>query len=120
MEAFESAWNSGDIKAMVALHTDDAEYINAGSGHYWRGKEELLKGWQAVRANSGPVPAPRTRNIRQLNADAAVIVSIYEVGPPAAPGSVRFIASTILTRHGDKWLLSHGQGTLASSPGETN
>lgn len=115
MDTFTAAWNSSDIKTMVDLHTDDAEYINAGSGHYWRGRDELFRGWQAVRSTSGPVPAPRTVNIRELNPETAVVVSIYEVGPPAAPGGVLFIASTIMVKRDDKWFISHGQGTLANA-----
>src|SRR5215510_5183280 len=96
MEAIDAAWNAGDIQAMVDLHTEDAEYINAGSGHYWRGRDEMLRGWTAVRATSGPLPLPRTRNVRQLTSDTAVIVSIYEVGPPDARGSALFIASNVV------------------------
>src|SRR5262245_53261948 len=93
LEAIDAAWNAGDIQAMVDLHTEDGEYIKARSGDYWRGQDEMLRGWTAVRATSGPLPLPRTRNVRQLTSDTAVIVSIYEVGPPDARGSVLFIAS---------------------------
>jgi uncharacterized protein (TIGR02246 family) len=115
MEAIDAAWNAGDIQAMVDLHTEDAEYINAGSGHYWRGRDEMLRGWTAVRATSGPLPLPRTRNVRQLTSDTAVIVSIYEAGPPDARGSLLFIASNVVVRRGDKWLIGHGQGTMAQA-----
>lgn len=114
MDAFTAAWNAGDVRTMVDLHTEDAEYINAGSGHYWRGKDELLRGWQAVRASSGPLPPPKTVNIRELNRETAVVVSIYEVGPPTTPGGVLFIASTVLVKRDDKWFISHGQGTMAN------
>jgi uncharacterized protein (TIGR02246 family) len=101
VEAIDAAWSAGDIQAMVDLHTEDAEYINAGSGHHWRGRDEMLRGWTAVRATSGPLPAARVRNHRQLTPETAVIVSVYDVTMPGR-GSAVFLVSCVLVKHGEK------------------
>jgi uncharacterized protein (TIGR02246 family) len=40
-ESWEQAWNRHDVKALGALFTDDADFVNVGAKH-WRGRKEIV------------------------------------------------------------------------------
>lgn len=37
---WERAWNTHDMKALAALFTDDADFVNVGARH-WKGRKEI-------------------------------------------------------------------------------
>ena len=41
IEQYAAAWNSHDLDAIMALHTDDTSYRMGGSGEEQRGKAEV-------------------------------------------------------------------------------
>ena len=122
IEAFEAAWDRGDINAMLTFLTPDMEYVNAGNGHYWRGHEELRAGWNGVIAAGGALkPVVAARTFRQLSRDFAVVVTQYHIDIPDSqrrasdPQYLESISTFVLARQADgRWLITHSQSTLVT------
>jgi hypothetical protein len=57
----EQAWNRHDMKALAALCTGDADYVNVGARH-WKGRKEVE--WQhAARLNQFPESVWETKEV---------------------------------------------------------
>jgi uncharacterized protein (TIGR02246 family) len=119
IQAFEAAWEKGDIETMLSLCTKDSEYINASGGFYWRTPEELRKGW-AFERTFGAIPRPEVRTFRQLNAETGIVVTRYLIDfaegkrPPGAPPVIKGMIAAVLVKQNGKWLISYGQSTAVN------
>jgi uncharacterized protein (TIGR02246 family) len=104
-QAFTKAFESGDAKALLALFTEEAEYISDNSESL-RGRSALAKAYEAFFAKRKQLKAEsKTEKIRFLGSDTAIEEGTFTVtakdGPPDAS---RF--STLYVRQGGKWLIA--------------
>ncbi len=117
--AFEAAWNRGDLDALMAFWAADGEYVNAGNGYWWRGKEEMRKGWSVILAYKNTVRTVDT-SFRLIAADTAILTQRLVVSVPAAQGhpalTAQGIGSAVYVKRDGKWLIVFGQSTPVVEP----
>ena len=114
---YEEAWNKHDADAILALFTDDADWINV-AGNWWHGRAEHRRGtawvhehvFKNARGHTGPVV------IRFPTQDTAVAIFTHEVdsfvlpdGTPNPGGNHRL--SFFLVKREGRWLITSGQNT---------
>jgi uncharacterized protein (TIGR02246 family) len=104
-QAFAKAFETGDDKAVAALLTEGAEYID-DEGEPVRGREALAKAYAELFAKRKELKAEsKTDAIRFLGSDTAIEEGTFTVtakdGPPNAS---RF--STLYARQNGKWLIA--------------
>ena len=114
-----TAWERGDIDAMVALCADDVEYVNGRPGLWWRGKQQLAQGWKMERAY-GTIPRPLEQTFRLITPDTAVLIVRVTASIPAAAdhpaiSDAQGIMSWLFVKRDGKWLMASGQTTMVSA-----
>ncbi len=114
---FGEAWNRHDADAILALFTDDADWINV-AGNWWHGRAEHQRetAWvhehvfKNARGHTGHValrfPTPNT----------AVAILTHEVDSFVLPDGTRnpggnHRLSFFLVKHQGRWLITSGQNT---------
>ncbi|HZL90881.1 MAG TPA: SgcJ/EcaC family oxidoreductase [Pirellulaceae bacterium] len=104
-QAFAKAFETGDDKAVTALLTEGAEYIDE-DGEPVRGREALAKAYGELFANRKQLQAEsKTNAIRFLGADTAIEEGTFTVTTKdSSPNSSRF--STLYVRENGKWLIA--------------
>ncbi|MEW4570609.1 SgcJ/EcaC family oxidoreductase [Tautonia sp. JC769] len=116
MEAFVSAFNAADPKAIASQWTEQGEYIDE-QGAAIRGREALEEGFTAFFE-----AAPRARAelhpeaLRFLSRDLAVDEGRVTIRFEDARGSTRAFYRALLARDGDRWLLASLQETTDTGP----
>ena len=84
-DQYLAAYNKGDVKALVALYTDDAMRVSP-DGSFVTGKAAIEKGYQAALGGGGGGQLPlKPGQTLMVTADVAVIEGTFEVAstPPA-------------------------------------
>jgi uncharacterized protein (TIGR02246 family) len=116
--SFDEAFNRHDADAVVALYTDDAEFINV-AGMLWRGRAEIRRGTAFVLANIFQNTTIQTDSVslRFPTRDTAIaVIAQHTVGSFVLPDGTR-ISSTnnrltyFLVKAGGRWLIAGGQNT---------
>src|SRR5262245_15723547 len=104
-QAFAKAFETGDDKAVAALLTEGAEYIDE-DGEAVRGREALAKAYAELFAKRKELKAESTSNaIRFLGTDTAIEEGTFTVtAKDSPPDASRF--STLYVRQGGKWLIA--------------
>jgi uncharacterized protein (TIGR02246 family) len=104
-QAFAKAFESGDARAVAALFTDEAEYIDEDAEPV-RGKAALARAYEDFFAKRKEVRAEsKTDAVRFLGTDTAVEEGTFTVNAKdSPPSSSRF--SALHVRQGGKWLIA--------------
>ncbi|WP_433246496.1 SgcJ/EcaC family oxidoreductase [Streptosporangium sp. CA-135522] len=104
-----TAWVDNDADAFVASCVADATSILPGS---YRENRDMIRDRMAA-AFAGPLKGSRVldevQNVRFLNDGAAVVVSrsaVLMAGETEAPADRWVVATWVLTKQKDKWLLA--------------
>ena len=103
-QALASAFEEGDAKAVAALFTEQAEYLDEGSEPI-QGRAALSKAYEGFFAKRKELQAEsRSDSIRFLGADAAIEEGTFTVTvKDVAPHASRFTA--LYVREGGNWLI---------------
>ncbi len=99
------AFESGNEKALTALFTEEAEYIDEDSDPV-QGREALAKAYKALFADRKEVKAEaKTEKVRFLGSDTAIEEGSFTVtAKDSAPVKSRY--SALHVRQGGKWLIA--------------
>jgi uncharacterized protein (TIGR02246 family) len=114
---FGDAWNKHDPNAILALFTDDADWVNV-AGTLWHGQAEHRRGttwvhehvFKNARGHIGPVV------VRFPTQDTAVAIFTHDVEGFALPDGSRnpggnHRLSFFLVKREGRWLITSGQNT---------
>ncbi len=103
-QAFAKAFEAGDDKAVAALFTEEAEYIDE-SGEPVKGREALAKAYGDFFAKRKELKAEaKSDAVRFLGSDTAVEEGTFTVtAADSPPNSSRY--SALHVREGGKWLI---------------
>ena len=105
IRAFSDAYNRGDLDALAALWTADAEFVRE-DGKVISGKAAIRDMLETgIKALKGYKQRIRVRNIRFVRPEVAMEEgSAYLLAPDGTMQSGPYLA--VWVKHGDKWLLS--------------
>jgi uncharacterized protein (TIGR02246 family) len=104
-EAFVRDYNAGNVKALAAMFTEDAEVVE-DEGERYEGREAVEKSFTATfAANKGAKLALEVENLRFLTADVAKEEGRSIVTPPKGAPAVRFF-TVLYVKSGGRWLIS--------------
>lgn len=119
--AFQTAWNTHDMKALGALFHDDATFVNR-FGHYVRGAD-------AIVAMHAPIHETIYRDSTLANelidvnaiGDAAAVMHFWSrliVGAahPSGAHAVDTLILAVLTRSGDAWRIKALENVTLTNP----
>jgi uncharacterized protein (TIGR02246 family) len=118
--SWERAWNAHDMKALVALVTPDADFVNVG-GKHWKGREQIeaehtlrLSQFQQSTWTTGLV------TVQFLKPDISLVhVNWGIVGDKDPDGSARKpregVFTWIVTKHSGRWQIRAAQNTNVSN-----
>jgi uncharacterized protein (TIGR02246 family) len=119
---FGDAWNKHDPEAILALFTEDADWVNV-AGSWWHGLAEHRRGttwvhehvFRNAHGRVGPVV------VRFPTQDTAVAIFTHDVESFVLPDGSRnpggnHRLSFFLVKRGRNWLITSGQNT-AITPG---
>lgn len=105
VQNFAAAFQAGDAKALTALFTDEAEYLDEGNPPI-HGRDVLAKSYSEFFAKRKELKATaKTDSIRFLGPDTAVEEGTFTVTVKDAPSNVNRY-SALYVRQGDKWLIA--------------
>lgn len=113
---WESAWNNHDMKALAALFTEDADFVNVGARH-WKGRTEIEK-QHAARLNQFAESTWETKQVmvQFLRPDISLAHVSWALkgdkdpdGTPRQPREGVF--TWVLMREGTQWLIRTAQNT---------
>ena len=114
LRELEAAWDRGNAPAWSARCTPDVDFINL-LGMYVQGPAEVAAVHQKIF--KGPYKDSTLKftvdRLRVLADDAVLAIVPGELRIPAGPvkGVVRTIATMLVVRRGDAWLLASFQNT---------
>ena len=106
-EAYTKAYNAADAKALAALWTADAEYVDE-LGHELRGRDTIARHLAGtLAAHPGTTLEVAITSIRPLSSDVAVENGTSRAKPAQgkAAGPVKYTA--VHVKRDGKWLMSH-------------
>jgi uncharacterized protein (TIGR02246 family) len=122
---FGNAWNKHDPAAILALFTDDADWVNV-AGSWWHGQAEHRRGTTWVHEHvfknaHGHIGSVAVRFPTQ---DTAVAIFTHDVESFVLPDGTRNAGgnhrlSFFLVKHKGHWLITSGQNTEIK-PGALN
>ena len=121
-EAFAKACGAGDVKAVVALYTDDAFVIWPGVGEEARGKaaiEKLATNFCDPKANTKPVLKSDVGV--QLDPSHIAIIGHWEVtqtGPDGKPTTSQIRTSEIIVKTAGGWRYVVDHASIGQPAGE--
>jgi len=114
---YGDAWNKHDPDAILALFTDDADWVNV-AGSWWHGQAEHRRGTTWVHEHvfknaHGHIGAVVVRFSTQ---DTAVAIFTHDVENFVLPDGTRnpggnHRLSFFLVKHEGRWLITSGQNT---------
>jgi uncharacterized protein (TIGR02246 family) len=118
--SWQSAWNAHDMKALFALVTTDADFVNVG-GKHWKGCEQI-EAEHTLRLSQFQESTWATKNVtvQFLKPDIALVhVDWSIVGDKDPDGTARKpregLFTWIVTKHGGHWLIRAAQNTNISN-----
>jgi uncharacterized protein (TIGR02246 family) len=118
--SWESAWNAHDMKALFALVTPDADFVNVGAKH-WKGREQI-QAEHTLRLSQFQESTWTTKNvtIQFLKPDIALVhVGWGIVGDKDPNGNAREpregLFTWIVTKHDGRWQIRAAQNTNVSN-----
>jgi uncharacterized protein (TIGR02246 family) len=113
---WEMAWNNHDMKALAALFTDDADFVNVGARH-WKGRAEIEKE-HAARLNQfvDSVWSTLRVGVQFLTPDVALAHIAWSLrGDKDPDGTARpsreGLFTWVVVRQGGQWLVRAAQNT---------
>ena len=116
-DATAKAWADGDAHAFADWYAEDATAILPG--FFQRGREEIRAGMAGAFA--GPLNGSRRvhdpQSVRFADGDTAIVVTrsaTLFTGELNAPAERQDLATWVLTRDGDRWLIRSYHGCQAS------
>jgi uncharacterized protein (TIGR02246 family) len=118
LRALEEAWNRADGAMWAARCAPDIRFINR-IGNYVQGRAPVTemheKIWHGRFANSRV--KFQIEHVRVLSGDAILAIASAELKIPAGPaeGVIKSIATLLLVRDGDEWLVESFQNTTRES-----
>ena len=108
-------WSEGDTVGYTSTMSDDATYFDHAT-------PELLQGIEAIRSHvggfQGTFRIPRyeiTSPVLHRSADLAVLAFNWDPFGPDGRALMRWNATTIYRRVGDRWRLIHAQWAKAAT-----
>ncbi|MFB9267189.1 SgcJ/EcaC family oxidoreductase, partial [Bradyrhizobium erythrophlei] len=114
---WQDVWNSHDMKALAALFTPDADFINV-NGHFWKGREEIEKNHAATHTMMFKESLWTTldTSIRFLAPEVALVHVKWALrGDKNPDGSLRQpregFFTHIFIKRGGSWLISAAHNT---------
>lgn len=119
---WQDAWNRHDMKALAALFTPDADFINV-NGHFWKGRDEIEKNHAVTHAGmfKESVWATLDIGIRLLGADMALVHVKWGLrgdknpdGSPRLPREGFF--THIFVKQDGRWLIIAAHNTNIVHP----
>lgn len=121
-EAFGKACNAGDVKAVLALYTDDAFVIWPGAGEEARGKaaiEKLVVGLCDPKLDTKAVLTSAVGV--QLDPTHVAIVGHWKLtqnGPDGKPSTVEVRTSEVIVKSGKSWryVVDHASIGMQAAP----
>jgi uncharacterized protein (TIGR02246 family) len=109
LDEIYAAWADNDAEAFVASYTADATTIQPGT---YRNTREMVRDGMAA-GFAGPLKGSRVldevQSVRYLSDDAAVVISrsaVLMAGETDVPADRWVLATWVLTRQSDRWLLA--------------
>jgi uncharacterized protein (TIGR02246 family) len=118
--SWESAWNAHDMKALFALVTADADFVNVG-GKHWKGREQI-EAEHTLRLSQFQESTWRTKGVtvQFLKPDIALVhVRWGIVGDRDPDGSLRKpregVFTWIVTNQSRRWQIRAAQNTNISN-----
>lgn len=105
-EAFNKAFTSCDVPAVLALYQDDATIIWPGQGAVATGKEAIEKVVKASCSGAKPSLKELSSESRAIGRDYIINVGMWDAagtGPDGRPTNMRIRTSELLHRSGGKW-----------------
>jgi uncharacterized protein (TIGR02246 family) len=116
-DATAKAWADGDAHAFAAWYADDATAILPG--FYQRSREEIQAGMAAAFAGplNGSLRVHEPQSVRFADEDTAIVVTMSATlfaGEVNAPAERQDLATWVLTRYADRWLIRAYHGCPAS------
>jgi uncharacterized protein (TIGR02246 family) len=118
--SWESAWNAHDMKALFALVTVDADFVNVG-GKHWKGRDQIeaehtlrLSQFQESTWTSKAV------TVQLLKPDIALVHANWSiVGDKDPDGSARKpregVFTWVVTKQSGRWQIRAAQNTNVSN-----
>lgn len=108
-EAYDSAWNAGDLAALLALLTEDVVIINP-YGETITGRAEVERSFAALFSGvaKGSRHSSRIEAVHFITPDVALVDAeavISDFGP--GPQPVRHSFTDVIVRTVDGWLIAH-------------
>lgn len=106
VEAFTSAFNKGDAKAIAALWTDDCEYVDE-TGRIFRGRDTIEKEYAAFfTAHPGLKVETSISSIKIIGAHAAIEDGTAVVKSADGAPVSRAAYTAVHLKEGNKWLMA--------------
>lgn len=122
---WEHAWNQHDMKRLVSVMTEDADFVNVGARH-WRGKREI-EAEHASRLDQFRESTWSTKavTIRLLEPDVALVHVDWALSgdkdPDGTPRSPRGgVFTWVVVRQSKGWLIRAAQNTNLGPLASTN
>jgi uncharacterized protein (TIGR02246 family) len=119
---WQDAWNRHDTKALAALFTPDADFVNV-NGHFWKGREEIEKNHAATHAMmfKESVWTTLDTNVRFLGPEIALVHVKWALrgdrnpdGSPRQPREGFF--TQVFIKQGASWLITASHNTNIIHP----
>ena len=122
VDGFVRAWNAHDMKALAALFTEDADFVNV-AGMWWKGRAMIQTMHERTHAArfKGTTLVETNTTVRTLGPDVAVLHFKWELS-----GELDQDGKRAITRHGimqivavkqaDGWRILAAQNTNAKPP----
>lgn len=117
--ALTAAWNAGDGGAFAAQFTQDADFVNIFAMH-GVGRDAIAKGHQAIfdTIYKGSRNAFTVKDVRALGEDIVIAHISAQLHVPSGPmaGELAALATSVMLRDGDRWLITAFQNTRVQQP----
>ena len=97
LQGYQTAFNRRDVKAVLMLHTENAELVQR-SGICLKGRGELEQQYtrifKGIFADRPPGAGPRSVSIRFLRPDVAIVHGIGDTTLPGAAGPTTWLPTS--------------------------
>jgi uncharacterized protein (TIGR02246 family) len=115
-EAFVTAFNRQDIKAMAATYAPDADFLSA-QGKGVKGRAELAKYFaKGFAENEGLKLKHSDSSIRFLKPDVAIDVGTWEITGRLGGKATKGFYTAIWVKHDGKWLVVYDRPMVPMQP----